>query len=181
MVANKDPFERKQERGSLLVGRDKASSETVVLLNTLRDSISDPDAATAVATLHAQINGDHPDYTRPPEREPFGHWHRTLTIADPVVTTTTDTSITIDASVTAFDYYDGDVEVYARVSRADADPTTSAVESSTKTVPTADTVSVGVDGLDPQADYRVQIVAEAPHLTGTDTVHSDTITATTGG
>lgn len=181
MVTDKDPFERKQERESILVGRDKASYETVALLNTLRDSISDPDAATAVAMLHAQINGGHPDYTRPPEREPFGHWHRTLTVGEPVVTATTDTSLTIDASVTAFEYYDGDATVYARVSKVDGDPTIAAVETTTKTVSTADTVSVAADGLDPQTDYRVQIIAEAPHLIGVDTVSSDTITTTTGG
>jgi hypothetical protein len=177
MTADKGPEERKLERESKLVGRDKASPETVEYLNQLRDNIVDDGAAEAVAMLHAQVNGDHPDYTRPPEREPFGRWHRKLAVGNPTVVSKTDTTATVEVPLNTFEFYDSDATVYARIS--DGDVLVDPVDSVTKTTPSAGTIEVTVDGLSADTEYNVRAVVEADHETGTDSDYSDPITFTT--
>lgn len=177
MTADKGPEERKQERESILVGRDKASRETVEYLNQLRDNIVDDTAAEAVAMLHAQVNGDHSDYTRPPEREPFGHWHRELAVGKPTVVSKTNTTATVEVPLDTFEFYDSDATVYALLSEADV--LVDFVESETKTTASTGTVEVSVDGLNPDTEYNVRAVVEADHETGVDSDYSDSVTFTT--
>lgn len=180
MVENKSAPERKRERESLLVGRDKASPETVEYLNTLRDSITDDAAAEAVAMLHAEVNGDHPDYTRPPKREPFGHWHADLAVGQPTVTDTTTDSATVEVSLSTFDFYDTDAAVHARFIEQTDSLDGEIIETATQTVgDTATTLKFSTSSLTPDTEYAVQVVATAEVDVQTDTEYSERVTLTT--
>ena len=171
---DKSAPERKRERESTLVGRDKASAETVELLNSLRDSIDDDDAAVAVATLHAQVNGDHEAYERPPAEAPFGkHWHQEISISEPTVESTTDTTITVSAELETYQFFDGDATMTLRVrerNKIDAEPITA-----TTTATEGDTPTLTVDGLKAGTEYSVRLFAEVVGVSE----YAETLTTTT--
>lgn len=150
--------ERKQERESKLVGRDKASADTVELLNTLRNNVTDDEAAVAIAILHAQINGDCECYQRPPAREPFGHWHRSLVVGELDVVDVADTTVTVSTTLLENEFLDGDATLTLRASNRESidGERTTATTTSVK----GETVELTVEELEPATEYRLSIMAE---------------------
>jgi hypothetical protein len=179
MTENRSATERKQYRERVQVARDKASSETVQYLNQLRDQVTDPEAAEAVAMLHAQVNGGHPDYERPPDREPFGHWHRSLTVDPPTVVSTGTNTATVDVTLSELHLFDTDATVHVRfIEQSDViDYTT--IEAPPQTLAQTGTAQFSTDSLDPDTEYAVQSVAEASVDVQTVTDYSDQTTLVT--
>lgn len=179
MAEDKSAVERKQYRERIQVARDKASGETVRYLNQLRDQITGPKAAEAVAMLHAQVNGDHPGYERPPDREPFGHWHRSLTVDPPTVVSTGTNTATVDVTLSELHLFDSDATVHVRfIEQTDVMDYT-IIETSPNTLAQTGTAQFSTDTLDPNTEYGVQAVAEASVNVQTVTDYSDQTTLTT--
>ena len=180
MVEDRSAAERKQYREKVQVARDKASGETVQYLNQLRDQVTDSKAAEAVAMLHAQVNGDHPDYTRPPDREPFGHWHHSLTVDPPTVVSTGTNTATVDVTLSELHLFDSDATVHARfIEQADVLDYT-VIETPPQTVAQTGTVQFNTDALNADTEYAAQAVAEASVDVQTVTEFSDQTVFVTG-
>jgi hypothetical protein len=179
MVEDRSAAERKRYREKVQVARDKASGETVQYLNQLRDQVTDSKAAEAVAMLHAQVNGDHPDYTRPPDKEPFGHWHHSLTVDPPTVVSTGTNTATVDVTLSELHLFDTDATVHVRfIEQTDVMDYT-IIETPSKTLAQTGTARFSTDTLDPNIEYTVQAVAEASVNVQTVTDYSDQTTLTT--
>lgn len=179
MTENKSVSERKQHREATLVGRDKPSSETVEYLNQLRTQIDDPQAAEGLAMLHAQVNGDHPDYERPPDEQPFGHWHGSLTIDQPTVVSTGTTSATVDVTLSEFHLFDTDATVHVRFIEQTDTIDRTVIETPTKTLADTGTLQFSTDSLDADTEYDVQAVVKASVDVQDITEYSDRTTLTT--
>jgi len=194
-TADKGPEERKQEREANLVGRDKASSETVDLITSQLSNIDDPEAAKAIAMLNEQIND-----TKPPAEVPFNHWHRDLDISLNSVVSTTSTGATVEVELTEYEFYDDPVDIHARFSERDPDSIDiTVIETPNISVPSESTLdkvkglftisgssddsniveTISTDSLEPDTEYNVRVVGEVPHELGTDVEYSDSITFTT--
>jgi len=194
-TADKGPEERKQEREANLVGRDKASSETVDLITSQLSNIDDPEAAKAIAMLNEQIND-----VKPPAETPFNNWHRDLDISLNSVVSTTSTGATVEVELTEYEFYDDPVDIHARFSERDPDSIDiTVIETPNISVPSESTLdkvkglftisgssddsniveTISTDSLEPDTEYNVRVVAEVPHETGTDIEYSDSITFTT--
>lgn len=179
MTEKRSPGERQQHREDTLVGRDRASSDTVMFMNHLRNQIDDPAAAKMCAMLHAQMNGDHPAYTSPPEREPFGHWHSELALSPPNVTATTADSATVEVSLSALEFVD-DADVKVRFTEQTPSTDTRPIDTPTKTLTsTTVTEEFTTDGLVPDTEYMVAAIAEAETDSVPLTDYSDQIYLTT--
>jgi hypothetical protein len=179
MVEEKSAVERKQYREAVQVARDKASGDTVQYLNQLRDDIDDPEAAEAVAMLHAQVNGDHPAYTRPPDREPFGHWHHSLTVDSPTVVSVGTTTATVDVTLSEFHLHDSDATIHVRFIEQTNTIDRTVIETPTQTLADTGTVQFNTDPLESDTGYDVYAVAEASVDAQTVTEYSDRTTFTT--
>jgi hypothetical protein len=171
--------ERKQERESKLVGRDKASGETVQYLNQLRTQIDDPQAAEGLAILHAQVNGDHDDYERPPDEQPWGHWHHSLTVDAPTVVLTGTTSATVDVTLSEFHLFDPDATIHVRFIEQTDTLDRTVIETPTQTLADTGTLQFSTDSLDADTEYGVQAVVEASVDVQDVTEYSDRTTLTT--
>lgn len=179
MVEDRSAAERKQYREKVQVARDKASGETVQYLNQLRDQVTDSKAAEAVAMLHAQVNGDHPDYERPPDREPFGHWHRSLTVDPPTVVSTGTNTATVDVTLSELHLFDSDATVHVRfIEQSDVLDYT-VIETPPQTVTQTGTVQFSTDALNADTEYAAQAIAEASVDVQTATEYSERTTLTT--
>ena len=179
MIENKSATERKQYRESVQVARDKASGETVQYLNQLRTQIDDPEAAEAVAMLHAQVNGDHPDYKRPPDQEPFRHWHHSLTVDPPTAVSTGTNTATVDVTLSELHLFDSDATVHVRFIEQTDTMDYTVIETDTQTVAQTGVVQFSTDALNADTEYAVQAVAQASVDVQTVTEHSDQTTLTT--
>lgn len=179
MAEDKSAPERKQERESLLVGRDKASGKTVQYLNQLRDQVTDPKAAEAIAMLHAQVNGGHLDYERPPDREPFGHWHHSLAVDPPTVVSTGANTATVDVTLSEFHLYDSDATIHVRFIKQTGTTGGIVIETQTQTLAGTGTVQFSTDSLEADTEYDAQAVVEASVDVQSVTEYSNTTTLTT--
>jgi hypothetical protein len=179
MVEDRSATERKQHRERVQVTRDKASGETVQYLNQLRDQVTDPKAAEAVAMLHAQVNGDHADYERPPDREPFGHWHHSLVVDPPTVVSTGSSSATVDVTLSKFHLYDSDATIHVRFIEQGDTIERTVIETPTQTLADTGTVQFSTDSLESNTEYDVQAVVEASVDVQSVTEYSDRTTLTT--
>lgn len=179
MVENKSALDRKQYREAVQVARDKASGETVQYLNQLRDQVTDPEAAEAIAMLHAQVNGDHPDYERPPDQEPFGHWHHSLTVDPPTVVSTGTNTATVDVTLSELHLFDSDATVYVQFIEQTDTIDRAVIETDTQTAGETGTVQFSTDTLDEGTEYDAQAVAKASVDVQTVTRHSERTTFTT--
>lgn len=173
MVENKSALERKQYREAVQVARDGASGETVQYLNQLRTQIDNPETAEAIAMLHAQVNGDHPDYERPPDQEPFGHWHHSLTVDPPTVVSTGTNTATVDVTLSELHLFDSDATVHVRFIERDDTIDYTIIETPTQTVARTGTVQFSTDALDADTEYAAQAVAEASVDVQTVTEYSE--------
>jgi hypothetical protein len=179
MTEDKSPSERERHREKTLVGRDKASRDTVAYMNNLRDKIEDPAAAELTAMLHAQVNGSHPDYTRPPDREPFGHWHHSLTVRTPSVVNTEANTATVEVTLSEFRLFDTNAGVHLRFIEQTDTPDNTVVKTSTQSVSKPGTLQFSTSSLSADTEYAVQAVAEASVDVQDVTEYSDLAVLTT--
>lgn len=174
-TADKGPEERKQEREANLVGRDKASSDTVDFITSQLSNIDDPEVAKAIAMLNEQVND-----TKPPAEVPFNHWHRDLDISLNSVVSTTSTGATVEVELMEYKFYNDPVDMHARFSQVDPDSIdTTVIETPVQEVSKESVLEISTDSLESNTEYNVRVVGEVPHETGTDVEYSDSITFTT--
>jgi hypothetical protein len=156
MTGDKPAPERQREREKNLVGRDKASEETVRFISEQLPNISDPETARAVAMLHEQINN-----VEPPEQSPFEHWHKELAVSVPTVVSVSATEITVETTIDSLEWYDETADVYIRAEELTDGSESIVIESATKSGSDGDTLSFTVSGLSSNTDYYVSAVATA--------------------
>jgi len=178
-MTSKSALERKQHRDATTVGRDKASTDTIQFLNSLPPKINDSNVAIAIAELHAQINGGHPDHQHPPAEEPFGYWHASLNATVVDVTDITTTEATVNIELTKFELFDTDASLYLRFIEDTDTLDRQVIETPPITMSQTGTNTVSTDSLSPSTKYNVQVVAEASVNTKTITEYSDRVACTT--
>jgi len=170
---DKSPVERKQERESTLVGRDKASDDTTGYISKQIPNVDDPNVARILAMLNAQLND-----VEPPEGSPFEWFHRELNIEAVSVETTAPTEATATITVGTINGYTN-AEVCVRFSEAGDSLNTTVIETPPTTVSTSDEATITTDALTADTEYNVRAVLVGDHETGEDRAYSETTTIVT--
>lgn len=174
MAEDKSAPERKQERESALVGRDKASNDTTGFIAQQVATTDDDAAARALAAINQQLND-----IDPPDEPPFGWFHRELSVTTATAAATSSTDADVGVDVTDLKGYDLPASVYVRFSEVSDSLDTTVIETSSVDMDAPGTTTITTDALESGTEYNVRAVVEAVHATGTNTAFGDPITITT--